>query len=303
MDVKVLSIFARVAALQNLSAVAAELGLSTGTISKRIQVLENELGTRLFIITTRSIRITEEGAKFLPHAQRVLAELEAARSAMGASMERPAGRLKISAPACLSRRLVTPALVNFGRAYPDIEVHVDITDRIVNLQEEGYDAAIRVGKLTDSALIAKRLAGDRVVVVAAPSYLAQNGAPRRPADLASHKCLLLGDSRTWVFARGRDEISVRVAGHLQSDHGDLLRRAAREGAGLVRTSLLAVEDDLSSGRLVRVLREYEVSGGSAVSIVHMNTKHVAPRLRAFIDHLVDHCRTPNGDAGSGSEAA
>ena len=303
MDIQDVRIFARVAALQNLSAVGIELGLTPGTISKRLQALEDDLKARLFDRTTRSIRITEEGLKFFEHAERILFEVEQAMASVGANTDRPAGKLKISAPAILSQRLVAPALVSFVEAYPEIEVRVDITDRVANLQEEGYDAAIRAGALTDSALIAKRLAPDRLILVAAPRYLQRHEAPRRPADLARHNCLLLADHRNWTFVRGREQSSVKVAGRLQSDNGELLHHAALAGLGILRTSELAAMDDLAAGRLVRVMPDHEMATNAAVWAVYPSAKHVMPRLRVFLDHLAECCRGSTGadagDAGGG----
>ena len=180
MDIQDMRIFARVAAVQNLSAVGTELGLTPGTISKRIQALEDELSARLFDRTTRSIRITEEGAAFLAHVERILSEIEAARASVDDKVSKPKGKLKIAAPACLGRRYVAPALCEFVRAFPEIDVQVDLHDRQVNLQEDGYDVAIRTGALSDSSLIAKRLAPDRHVIVASPAYLARAGRPLGP---------------------------------------------------------------------------------------------------------------------------
>ena len=301
MDIQDLRIFARVAALQNLSAVGQELGLTPGTISKRLQALEDDLKARLFDRTTRSIRITDEGIKFRDHAERILSEVDQARAAVGASAERPSGRLKISAPAILSRRMVAPALVSFVETYREIEVRVDITDRVVNLQEDGYDAAIRAGALTDSALIAKRLAPDRLILVAAPRYVASHDVPRKPADLAAHNCLLLGDQRNWTFVRGREQSSVKVAGRLQSDNGELLHHAALAGLGILRTSEIAAAEDLANGRLVRVMPDHEMAANAAVWAVYPSTKHVLPRLRVFLDHLAECCR--GAEAGEAAASA
>src|SRR6516225_11008845 len=192
MDIQDMRIFARVAAVQNLSAVGTELGLTPGTISKRIQSLEDELSARLFDRTTRSIRITEEGAAFLAHVERILSEIEAARAIVDDKVTKPKGKLKIAAPACLGRRYVAPALCEFVRAFPEIDVQADLHDRQVNLQEDGYDVAIRTGALSDSSLIAKRLAPDRHVIAAAPSYLTRAGCPLAPrseehtSELQSH---------------------------------------------------------------------------------------------------------------------
>jgi DNA-binding transcriptional LysR family regulator len=287
MDIQDLRIFARVAALQNLSAVGMELALTPGTISKRIQALEEELSVRLFDRTTRSIRITEEGATFLAHARRILDELDEARASVGYSVAKPKGKLKISAPASLAERFVAPAIGGFMRTFPEIEVQVDLTDRVVNLQEEGYDVAIRSGVLSDSSLIAKRLANDREVIVASPHYLREHGAPATINDLGDHACLVLGDAWSWAFASGDDTTLVRVNGRLRSDSGELLRHAAVDGLGLFRTSELRVRPDLETGRLVRVLEGFEISGDAGIWAVYPGPRHVLPKLRVLLDYLAD----------------
>jgi DNA-binding transcriptional LysR family regulator len=294
MDIQDLQIFARVAAVQNLSAVGVELGLTPGTISKRLQALEDHLRVRLFDRTTRSIRITDEGRTFLNHVKRVLSELEHARAAIGLSVERPQGRLKVSAPASLGRRFVAPAICSFMRAYPEIEVQIDLSDRIVNLQEEGYDVAVRTGALPDSTLIAKRLAPDRQVIVAAPAYIAGHGNPAAPADIAGHDCLVLGDTATWTFAGGGAEHAVKAQGRLRSNNGELLRHAALDGLGLFRTSEFRVRDDIADGGLVQVLPDWEVTANSAIWAVYPSNKHVLPKLRVLLDHLADWFRDHRG---------
>ena len=298
MDIQDMRIFARVAAVQNLSAVGTELGLTPGTISKRIQALEDELSARLFDRTTRSIRITEEGAAFLSHVERILSEIEAARASVDDKVSKPKGKLKIAAPACLGRRYVAPALCEFVRAYPEIDVHVDLHDRQVNLQEDGYDVAIRTGVLSDSSLIAKRLAPDRHVIVGSPAYLARSGCPLRPQDLTRHDCLMLGENRQWSFNKDGVESAVRVAGPLRSNNGELLCRAAVEGLGLIRASELEVACEQNAGKLVQVLPDFEVSTNSALWALYPSAKHVLPRMRALLDFLADWFR----DAGNGGRA-
>jgi LysR family transcriptional regulator, transcriptional activator for dmlA len=298
MDIQDMRIFARVAAVQNLSAVGVELGLTPGTISKRIQALEDELSARLFDRTTRSIRITEEGATLLTHVERILSEIEAARASVDDKVTKPKGRLKIAAPACLGHRYVAPALCEFVRAFPEIDVQVDLHDRPVNLQEDGYDVAIRTGALSDSSLIAKRLAPDRHVIVGAPAYLARAGKPLRPEDLVRHACLTLGELRQWSFARGGVESSIRVNGPIRSNNSELLCRAAVEGLGLIRGSQLEIACELNSGKLVEVLPEYEVATNSALWALYPSAKHVLPRMRVLLDFLSGWFR----DAQSGGRA-
>ena len=294
MDIQDMRIFARVAAVQNLSAVGTELGLTPGTISKRIQALEDELSARLFDRTTRSIRITEEGTAFLSHVERILAEIEAARASVDDKVSKPKGTLKIAAPTCLGARYIAPGLCEFMRAYPEIEVHVDLRDRPVNLQEDGYDVAIRTGELSDSSLIAKRLAPDRHVIVASPVYLSRKGRPLRPEDLAGHDCLTVGDERQWSFTRNGAQTLQRVSGPLRSNNGELICQAAAGGIGLMRASELEVLSELRAGKLVQVLHDYEVASNAAVWALYPSAKHVLPRMRALLDFLAAWFRQARG---------
>jgi DNA-binding transcriptional LysR family regulator len=287
MDIQDMEIFARVAALQNLSAVGTELGLTPGTISKRIQALEEDLSVRLFERTTRSIRITEEGSSFLQHVERILQELDEARASMAASSGKPKGKLKVAAPHALARAYMAPAVLAFIEAYPEIDVQIDLTDRPVNLQEDGYDVAIHAGPLGDSALIAKRLAPDRQVIVAAPAYIVAHGLPAIPDDLVRHQCLAQGDAWSWSFLREGAEANVRINTRLRSDSHEMLRLAAITGLGLMRTSELLVADELKSGALTRVLEAYDLATNSGVFALYLNGRHVLPRLRVFLDFLAD----------------
>ena len=285
MDIQDMRIFARVAALQNLSAVGAELGLTPGTISKRVQALEDQLSARLFDRTTRSIRITEEGATFLVHVERILAEIEVACASVDDRVNKPKGTLKIAAPAFLGRRYVAPALCQFMRTYPQIDVQVDLQDRPVNLQEDGYDIAIRTGTLSNSTLIAKRLAPDRHIIAASPAYLARKGRPTQPEDLARHDCLILGDRVQWPFSKNGLETSVRVKGRSAPTTGSCCAKPRRMGLGLIRASELVVLAELRSGRLTQVLADYEVGNNAAVWALYPSSKHLLPRMRALLDFL------------------
>jgi DNA-binding transcriptional LysR family regulator len=287
MDIQDLKIFARVATVQNLSAVGAELGLTPGTISKRLQALEDELSVRLFERTTRHIRITDEGTTFFTHVERILEQLDQARASVGDKVKSPKGRLKISAPVMLGRRFIAPAVTRFLADYPDIEVQVDLTDRLVGLQEEGFDVAIRTGILADSSLVAKRLAADHYVVVGAPAYLDRIGRPRVPEDLADHQCLVHCDQYTWPFQRDGTIDSVRVGGRLRASDSEFLHHAALAGEGLLRTMSFCVASDVAAGHLERVLAPYEVKSNSAVWAVYPATKFILPKLRVLLDFLTD----------------
>jgi DNA-binding transcriptional LysR family regulator len=285
MDIQDIEIFARVAAIQNLSAVGTELGLTPGTISKRLQALEEELSVRLFERTTRSIRITEEGSRFLGHVETILAELELARAAVAESVGRPKGKLRIAASHALASRYIAPAVLQFLVDFPDIDVSIDFKDQPVNLQESGYDVAIHAGALSDSALIAKRLVADQIILVAAPAYLKQHGPIVAIDDLMRHACLALGDETAWVAVRDSCEQTVRVRPRVKSDNADFLRHVAIEGHGILRASALHVYDDVQAGRLVPVLPEHVWGASAGVWALYPSSKHVLPRLRVFLDFL------------------
>ncbi len=292
MDLQDLMIFVRVAAIQNLSAVGTELGLTPGTISKRIQSLEEELEVRLFDRTTRSIRITEEGQRFLGHAERVLQEIDQARAAVSHSADNPVGKLKIAAPELLGRRMVTPAVLSFSRAFSGIDIQLDLTDRTVNLHEEGYDVAIHAGTLADSALIAKKLASDRTLVVAAPDYLEKHGTPASPDELQRHSCLALSDIWAWTLPNARTAVdeAARLNVSFRSNSSEVLRRAALNGFGLMQTTALQVSRELKTGALVPVFGNGAKSDDAGIYALYLNGRQVLPRLRMFIDHLSDYFR-------------
>lgn len=285
MDIQDIEIFARVAAVQNLSAVGVELGLTPGTISKRLQALEDELSVRLFERTTRSIRITEEGSRFLGHVETILSELQQARAAVADVAGKPKGRLRVSASHALGRTHIAPAILTFVQEFPEIDVHVDLTDHAVNLQEAGYDVAIYSGTLGDSALIAKRLAFDRFMLVAAPSYVKARDMPQSASDLASHHCLAIGDRWAWAALDDGKEINVRIQSRIKSDNSDFLRLAALNGHGIFRTTELHVRDDIRAGHLVPVLEQCEWGSNAGVWALYPPTRHILPRLRVFLDFL------------------
>lgn len=305
MDLQDMRIFARVAAVQNLSAVGTELNLSPGTISKRIQALEDDLRVKLFDRNTRSIRITEEGSKLLEFVDRILQEVQSARAVVGANVDKPKGRLRVSAPVTLGNGVIAPAICAFMEQHKEVDIQIDLTDRLVNLQEEGYDLVIRKGSVGNSGLMRKPLAPDPQIIVASPHYLSQHGIPNTPQDLASHACLILGDSTTWEFKRGKQPIAVRVAGRLRSDNSEMLRFAACAGLGIVRMSRLRAQESIAEQRLQRILANYQVATDTTICALYPGGKHMLPKLRVFLDFLSDWFREAraNGRANECPEAA
>jgi len=297
MDIQSLRIFGRVARVLSISSVGTEFQLSPGTISKKLMALEIELGIQLFDRTTRSIRLTDEGRLFLEHARDILAATENALAAIDEGFERVRGRLKVSAPKSIGHLDLGSCFASFLAEYPEIEMQVDLSSRYVNLQEEGYDVAIRTGELSDSTLMARRLFDDPQVITAAPNYLAQHGTPLKPKDLEGHSCLVLGDQWRWKFKRKSSLHMARVRGRVRGNDANLLLRCALEGCGIIHTSRAMVEDALSDGRLKELLKDYDTSTEAAVWAVYPNTKHVPPRLRVFIDFVANWLRHRDRERG------
>lgn len=285
MDVQDMRIFARVAALQNLSAVGSELGLTPGTISKRLQALEDDLGAKLFERNTRSIRITEEGQKLLEYVERILIDIEGARSVVGASAELPRGTLRIVTAMNLGGSCIVPAICAFMEENKEVDILVDVTERPVNLHENGYDVAICTGLPHNPGLKRKILAADPQALVASPAYLKARGTPSTPDSLAEHSCLVLGENSQWEFMRKDVKYSLRVAGRLKSDSTEALLYAARSGLGIAKVSRSRVAQDLKHGYLHSVLDAFEASHDTAICAVYPGSKHMLPKLRVFLDFL------------------
>ncbi|MGI9423371.1 MAG: LysR family transcriptional regulator [Hyphomicrobiaceae bacterium] len=283
MDVHEMRVFAKVASHQNISAAAAELNMTPGNVSKRVQALEASLGVRLFDRSTRLIRITEEGRILLAYAERVLNDIEEACAAVTLNSSTPRGLLRVTAPAALGRRWVIPGICDFLKKYPEISLSVSLTDRLVDLIDEGFDVAIRTGPLPDSQLIAKSLVPDKYFVLASPDYLATNGTPATPKDLEDHNCLILGEHSYWLFTRDNEQTAARVKGSLVANSAEMLLEAATEGIGIIRTSQVKALREIERGRLVRVLTDYDVAGDSAIWAIFPSSRLVPLKLRVFLD--------------------
>lgn len=285
-----LEVFAKVAASGSFSAAGRAMGLSQTMVTKHIAALEARLGVRLFHRTTRRLSITEAGRNYLEASARVLADLEAADGAVAADWVEPRGVLRINAPVSFGARQIAPLLCEFARRHPLVTVELGLNDRLVDLAEEGWDLAIRIGSLSDSSLIARRIVACRVVVCAAPSYLAAFGTPKTVADLARHNCLGYTLSRVtgvdrWTFGL-RGEVAVRVSGNLRGNNGDALRAAAIAGQGLIYQPTFVVADDIRAGTLTAVTLDHPTLEFAGVYAVHLPEHHPAAKVRAFIDFLV-----------------
>lgn len=290
-NLNALAVFAAVAEGDSFTAAARHLGMSKSAVSKAVSALEARLGVRLLNRTTRRLSLTEAGLRLLEGARQALAAAEDAERAVGSLAAAPRGTLRVNAPVSFGLRHVAQVLPAFMARYPDVAVHIDLFDRRVDPVEEGYDVTIRIGALADSALIARRIAPNNYVVGAAPDYLAAHGAPRRPADLRDHVCLTYSyqtTGREWTFA-GSDGRALRVpvAGRLHANNGDLLLRAACAGEGIVLVPTFMCADEVASGQLVPVLADWTPMPGSAIHALFHESRNLLPKVRVFVDFLVE----------------
>ncbi len=281
---KQIETFVAVATRGSLSAAAAAEGVAPGVISRRLDALEARLGVKLLLRTTRRLSLTFEGSAYLEDCQRILREFNDAEASVSLGGVRARGHLRISAPAGFGRRHVAPLLMQFLEANPEVTAHLDLSDRLVDLVNEGVDCAIRVGELTDSSLISQRLADSPRMVVASPDYLQRRGTPRTLDDLSHHNCLSLGQQRGWLFRQKGEIISIKVSGTLECNDGAVLHEWALAGRGLAWRSLWEVGEDVRAGRLVPVLESF-TAPPTGIHAVFPQRKYLPLRVRLLIDHL------------------
>ncbi len=285
-----LEAFVRVAESGSFSKAAARLKSSKSAISRQVSALEAELGARLLHRTTRALTLTEVGRGYFEQAARILADLAEANASVGQLQAAPRGRLRVSAPMSFGFLHLAPAVPDFLDRYPEVELEMIMNDRVVDLIDEGFDMAVRIGKLEDSSLVARRLAPSRIAVCAAPAYLERRGVPTSPDQLKAHECLCysnVGMAQEWRFVRPDGRVwPVEVRGRLHANNGDALRAAALRGFGLAVLPGFLVGGDFQSGALVSVLEEF-LPRDSAVHAVYPHARHLSPKVRAFVDFLAE----------------
>jgi len=267
---------------------AERLGTSTSTLSRQIAELEQHLGARLLNRTTRRLSLTEGGQAFYERTVQLLAELDEAEAVASSSAAAPRGTLRMTCSHAMGVQRIAPAMASFVERYPAVRFEVSVLDRIVDLVEEGYDLAIRIGRVGSEQLVARRLGTMRLLACAAPSYLKTHGTPRKPADLTNHAVLTYAYSPNPRLLRltdrhGRHE-EVRVAGPLHSNSGDLSIAAAIAGLGVVFEPDFMVKSALDAGQLVRVLPAYESTPGE-IWAVYPSRRHLSAKVRLFVDHI------------------
>ena len=283
------AVFAAVVEAQSFTEAARRLGMSKAAVSKQVSRLEERLGARLLNRTTRRLSLTEVGAAYYERCARIVAEAEEAELAVTRLHEVPRGTLRVDAPVSFGLQYLAPVLPTFMARHPELHVDLTFNDRIVDLVAEGYDLAVRIGRLPDSTLVARKLAESRSLVCAAPQYWEKHGRPERPADLAAHNCFgysYLATRNEWRFRGPDGPVPVRVSGSLTANNGDALREAAVAGLGVALIPVFMACDDFRAGRLEPVLRDFapDLAG---IHAVYPHNRHLSAKVRAFVDFLVE----------------
>ncbi|NML18635.1 LysR family transcriptional regulator [Azohydromonas caseinilytica] len=280
--------FVAVATKGSLTAAAQAEGVAPAVIGRRIDALEERLGVKLLLRTTRRITLTHEGSAFLEDAQRLLADLANAEASVSAGGVKASGHLRITAPAGFGRRHVAPLVPRFLAQHPEVSLSLNLSDRVVDIVNEGFDCAVRVGDLPDSSLVSVRLADNRRRCVGAPAYLRRAGAPKHPSELQRHECLTLSSeasqTRGWAFQVDGQIQHLRPSGRLDCSDGQVLHQWCLAGLGLAWRSTWEVEAELARGTLVSVLDEF-AAPPNGIYAVFPQRRHLPLRVRLWIDFL------------------
>jgi DNA-binding transcriptional LysR family regulator len=284
-----MQVFSRAAALGSLSGAARTLGMSQTMATKHMAALEERLGVKLLHRTTRKLTLTEPGRRYLDSAERILAEVEEAEATAAAERVEVTGTLRVNAPVSFGVREIAPLLFRFAQLHPALTLDLGLSDRVVDIVEEGWDLVIRIGRIEDQSMIARKLASCRCLVAGAPAYLAEHGTPRTIGELSAHNCLgytlskTLGPGR-WVFSKD-GSVVVPIKGNLQASNGDALLAAALAGQGLIYEPTFVVGDAIRSGQLVAVSLDHPPIELPGVFAAYPGNRRPAAKVRAFVDFL------------------
>jgi DNA-binding transcriptional LysR family regulator len=280
--------FVSVVAKGSLTAAAHAEGVAPAVIGRRIDALEARLGVKLLVRTTRRITLTHEGSAFLENCQRLLADLANAEASVSAGGVKASGHLRLTAPAGFGRRHVAPLVPRFIAEHPDVSVSLNLSDRVVDIVNEGFDCAIRVGDLPDSNLVSVRLADNRRLCVATPAYLKRAATPKHPNELMRHECLMLSSdasqTRGWAFMIDDALVHLRPSGRLDCSDGQVLHDWCAAGLGIAWRSTWEVEHEIAAGTLVKLLDAY-AAPPNGVYALFAHAKHLPLRVRLWIDFV------------------
>jgi DNA-binding transcriptional LysR family regulator len=285
---KQIETFVAVASKGSLTAAAALEDVAPAVIGRRIDALEARLGVKLMVRTTRRITLTHEGSAFLEDCQRLIADFNSAEASVSAGGVKASGHVRVTAPGGFGRRHVAPLVPRFLAQHPEVSLSLNLSDRVVDIVNESYDCAVRVGDLADSSMVAVRLADNRRLCVATPAYLKRAGVPQHPAELGRHQCLVLSSdasqTRGWAFQVEGEVQHLRLSGRLDCSDGQVLHEWCLQGLGLAWRSTWEVQGDLAAGRLVSVLDGF-AAPPNGIYAMFPSARHLPLRVRLWIDFL------------------
>ena len=282
-----MNVFTHVVEAHGFTAASARLGLSRASVSKHIAQLEAHLGGQLLQRTTRRVSLTEIGKAYYARCKAILEDVTEAESLVSGLSSEPRGTLRLNVPMTFGLRQIAPLLGRFTALYPNLHIDLSFSDRLVDVVEEGYDLVIRIAKLKDSNLIARRLAPARLVICASPDYLEQHGRPQTAEELSRHRCLrysYASNSNEWRISKKGREQRIRVSGPLLLNNGDAICTAAEHGAGIAMLPTFIVGDSIRTGRLDRILEDYECPS-VGIHAVYSSSRHLTAKVRTVIDFL------------------
>ncbi|MDP3170714.1 MAG: LysR family transcriptional regulator [Polaromonas sp.] len=285
---KQLESFVSVATRGSLTAAAKAEGVAPAIMGRRLDALEERLGVKLMVRTTRRMSLTHEGSAFLEDCQRLLVDFANAEASVSAGGVKASGHLRITAPAGFGRRHVAPLVPKFRELHADVTISLNLSDRVVDVAGEGFDCAVRVGEMPDSSLVSVRMADNRRLCVASPAYLQRHGAPKHPTDLAKFACLTLSSdasqTRGWAFQVEGEVIHLKPGGPLDCSDGQVLHDWCLDGFGIAWRSTWEVEAEIAAGKLVTVLSDFDAPP-NGIYAVFPQRKHLPLRVRLWIDFL------------------
>ena len=287
-----MNVFVAVAEMEGFAAAARRLDMSPPAVTRAVSALEDRLGVRLLTRTTRMVRVTEAGARYLEDARRIMADFDEADAAAAGSNATPRGLLAVTAPVLFGKLYVMPVVTEYQTLFTQTTVSALFVDRVVNMVDEGIDVGIRIGVLPDSSLRAIRVGRVRRVVVGAPAYLAQFGTPETPEDLQQHRLIAasgVSPTTEWSFGDGERKRAVKVQPRIQVNTNDSALEAARQGFGLTRLLSYQVAPQLASGELKTVLEDFE-GAALPIHVIHREGRHGATKVRSFVDLVVERLR-------------
>ncbi|UWQ89644.1 LysR family transcriptional regulator [Rhodobacteraceae bacterium M382] len=283
MKIDDVELFQRIVSLGSVSAGGRACGLTATVASDRLKRLEADLGCTLLNRTTRSISMTGDGERFLQHAAELLRVYESARHSVGTKSVTPTGYLHVAAPALFARKFLSDPIHRYLVKYPDVRVKLMASDEVQNYTMDGIDVAIRIGKLADCSLIARKLGENHRVLCASPSYLQRSGTPKHPNELSEHECIVFMGEDSWHLKTAIDDVRVKVSGRLETNSADMATQAALNGQGIALRSLWDVADDLQAGRLVQVLPEYDVPNDLAIYAIYPPGRFISLAAKSFVE--------------------